>query len=565
MNQQLLRVLVVEDSVDDTELMLRELRKGGFEPKYRRVETPHAASAALDKEEWDAVITDFIIPGFGGFDALALFKKKGLDIPFIVLSGQIGEEMAVRLMKAGAHDCIMKDNLARLVPALTRELREAAMRRERREGERALRESEERFRQLAENIDSAFFMFERASDGSCTRLLYASAAYEKIWGRSRESLYKDGRSWLKAVHPEDAAEVRKNLPMMERGKFNQEFRIIGLEDLKERWVHYRTFPVFNTNGDVYRIAGIAEDVTSRKAAEDQLAANQRQLAGLVEELKSIDEQLKESNETVWQTRKEIEQRVHERTAGLAVANAELQSQILARTRLEGDLIEMADRERRRRGMDTHAKLSQKLMGITFMLKALERKIQHKHLPHVTETRRIQDLINEVINYSDDLAQDFGSLELKTDDLARELKTFAANVRKSFQISCRFSAKGELPKLPQHTAAQLYKIAQDATGNAIKNGSATEIAFSLVSEPNCVRLVITDNGLPFMTGRNPGDGMSWRIMRSRASLIGGSLQIEPQEGQGMVVTCTVLLANDGTTWPAPPREYGEALGAIAKSC
>src|SRR5579884_3478346 len=278
MNQQLLRVLVVEDSVDDTELMLRELRKGGFEPKYRRVETPHAASAALDKEEWDAVITDFIIPGFGGFDALALFKKKGLDIPFIVLSGQIGEEMAVRLMKAGAHDCIMKDNLARLVPALTRELREAAMRRERREGERALRESEERFRQLAENIDSAFFMFERASDGSCTLLLYASAAYEKIWGRSRESLYKDGRSWLKAVHPEDAAEVRKNLPMMERGKFNQEFRIIGLEDLKERWVHYRTFPVFNTNGDVYRIAGIAEDVTSRKAAEDQLAANQRQLA-----------------------------------------------------------------------------------------------------------------------------------------------------------------------------------------------------------------------------------------------------------------------------------------------
>lgn len=517
--------------------MLRQLRRGGYEPKFERVDTPEGLSAALDKGGWDIVITDYIIPGFGGLEALQLFKKKGIDVPFIVLSGQIGEDMAVQLMKGGAHDCIMKHNLARLVPAVTRELREAAVRRERHEAERALRESEERFRQLAENIDSAFFMFERASDGNCSRLLYASAAYEKIWGRSRESLHQDGRSWLKAVHVEDVEAVQKNLPAMERGEFNQEFRIIG-SDSKIRWVHYRTFPVFNADGAVYRIAGIAEDVSERKAAEEQLAANERQLENMVEELKAIDEQLKESNQAIWESSMELERRVHERTAGLVVANAELQDQIRARTRLEGELLEMADRERRRRGMDTHAELSQKLMGISFMLKALERKVLHKHLPRVVETRKIQTLINEVINHSENLAQDLGSQDLQGDDLARELKVLAASVRKMFQISCQFTSKGNLPKLGHNIAAQLYKIAQDAAGNAIKEGHATMLTFSLVSEPGMIRLVVKDNGLPFITSRNSRDGMGWRIMHSRAGLIGASLQIEPQSGQGMVVTCTV---------------------------
>jgi two-component system, NarL family, sensor histidine kinase UhpB len=560
MTQQVLRVLVVEDSEDDTVLMLRQLRKGGYEPKCTRVDTPRAVSAALDRDEWDLIITDFLIPGFGGLDALALYKKKGLDVPFIVLSGQIGEDMAVRLMKSGAHDCIMKDNLARLVPAVARELRDAEVRRERREAEQALRESEERFRQLAENIDSAFFMFERSDDGHCSRLLYASAAYEKIWGRTIDSLYKDGRSWLKAVHPEDQAAVRKNLPSMERGEFNQEFRIISLDD-KVRWVHYRTFPVFNTHGDVYRIAGIAEDVSARKAAEEQLAGSERQIGQMVNELKSIEEQLKESNESAWETRKELERRVHERT-GLAAANADLQNQILARARLEGELLEMADRERRRHGVDIHARLSQKLMGVSYMIKALERKVEHKHLLRVKETRRIQNLINEVINHSDDLAQDFTPRELQGNDLARELKALAANVRKTFQIPCHFTAKGPLRNLPQHAAAQFYKIAQDAVGNAVKHGQARMISIALHSERARVKLVVKDDGLPFINTRNPSDGMGWRLMNSRASLIGGSLQVEPQPGQGMVVTCTMpLTRTDNTAWLAPIAENGDAAASI----
>jgi signal transduction histidine kinase len=133
-----LRVLLVEDSEDDAVLLARELRRGDYAPALRRVETAAAMRAAL-ADPWDLVISDYALPQFSGLDALSLLRASGLDIPFIVVSGAIGEEVAVAAMKAGAHDYLMKDNLARLVPAIQRELREAGERRRRRlaEAERA--------------------------------------------------------------------------------------------------------------------------------------------------------------------------------------------------------------------------------------------------------------------------------------------------------------------------------------------------------------------------------------------------------------------------------------------
>ncbi len=130
-----LRVLLVEDSADDAELVLRALRRGGYQPEHRRVDTPEDMARALDEHDWDIVLADYAMPRFSAFDALAMVQERGLDIPFIVISGTIGEEIAVQAMKAGAHDYLMKDNLARLVPAVERELREADERRARRVAE----------------------------------------------------------------------------------------------------------------------------------------------------------------------------------------------------------------------------------------------------------------------------------------------------------------------------------------------------------------------------------------------------------------------------------------------
>lgn len=123
-----LKVLFVEDSVDDVLLLVRELRRGGFDPEYVRVETLETMSAALDDQKWDIIISDYVMPGFNGLAALELARKKSPAMAFIMVSGKMGEETAVEAMKAGAHDYITKQNLSRLVPAVARELYEAEVR-----------------------------------------------------------------------------------------------------------------------------------------------------------------------------------------------------------------------------------------------------------------------------------------------------------------------------------------------------------------------------------------------------------------------------------------------------
>lgn len=129
-----LRVLIVEDSEGDAVLLLYALKKGGYDPTYERVYSRETMTAALD-QPWDIVIADYVIPCFGAPEALQLIKERNLDVPFIIVSGAMGEENAVTAMKAGAHDYIMKDNLARLVPAIDRELKEVEVHRNKQKAE----------------------------------------------------------------------------------------------------------------------------------------------------------------------------------------------------------------------------------------------------------------------------------------------------------------------------------------------------------------------------------------------------------------------------------------------
>src|ERR671928_2233759 len=146
-----LKVLLVEDSEDDALLLVRRLRKGGYDTTWERVDTPWDMEAALEGTSWDLVISDHFMPAFSSSAALGLLRRKGfVDLPFIIVSGQIGEDAAVAAMKAGAHDYLMKDNLARLNTAIERELREAEVRRER-------RQAEEKYRSIFENAVEGLF------------------------------------------------------------------------------------------------------------------------------------------------------------------------------------------------------------------------------------------------------------------------------------------------------------------------------------------------------------------------------------------------------------------------
>ncbi len=133
-----LNVLIVEDSEDDILLIKRALLQGGFTPHIRQVDQPDTLLAALSEQSWDVIISDYALPNFSGLAALELFKQTGLDLPFIIVSGAIGEEVAVTAMKAGAHDYILKGNMIRLAPAIHREIKEATVRRERKKLEKQL-------------------------------------------------------------------------------------------------------------------------------------------------------------------------------------------------------------------------------------------------------------------------------------------------------------------------------------------------------------------------------------------------------------------------------------------
>jgi signal transduction histidine kinase len=137
-----INVLIVEDSEDDADLVLLELRRGGFNPLHKRVENGREMIAALEERSWDVILSDFSMPQFTMSRALAMVQERGLDVPFLIVSATIGEEAAVEAMRAGAHDYILKDNLGRLVPAVRRELKEAEIRKERKDLEEQLRQAQ---------------------------------------------------------------------------------------------------------------------------------------------------------------------------------------------------------------------------------------------------------------------------------------------------------------------------------------------------------------------------------------------------------------------------------------
>ncbi|NBV21869.1 MAG: PAS domain S-box protein [Proteobacteria bacterium] len=181
--KQPLRVLVVEDSEFDAKMLVRLLDRGGYATSYERVQTADAMAAALANKQWDLVLSDYNLPGFNATLALQLLQATKLDIPFIIVSGGIGEDIAVASMKSGANDYLMKGNLARLVPAVERELRDAAVRQARHKAENELRESEQRYRLLWETATDAILLMDTNS-----AILFANPAVQMIFGYSPSEL-----------------------------------------------------------------------------------------------------------------------------------------------------------------------------------------------------------------------------------------------------------------------------------------------------------------------------------------------------------------------------------------
>jgi len=271
-----LRVLMVEDSKDDAFLIMRELRRSGCASVFERVDTAEDIRVALDEQEWDVIISDYSMPSFSGSDALEVLKEHGLDIPFILVSGKIGEETAVEIMRAGAHDFVRKDALFRLVPAVERGIREAEMRREHHETQEALRESEEKFKSVFENVPTG--IYRTSPDG---QILMANPALVHMLGYTS---------------PEDLGtrNLEKNgfYFSLSRRRFKELIEKEGeIKDFESVWkrrdgslIHVRenAKAIREEDGGVLYYEGTVEDITERKQAEKAQEKSEEKYRNLIE-------------------------------------------------------------------------------------------------------------------------------------------------------------------------------------------------------------------------------------------------------------------------------------------
>jgi two-component system, NarL family, sensor histidine kinase UhpB len=544
-----IQVLLIEDSEDDTALLEIALKRAGYAPICHRVETPEALRAALDRQKWDVVIADYLLPRFDGLAALAMVRERGLDLPFIIVSGYITEETAVAAMKAGAHDYVMKDNLARLGPALERELRDAVVRHERRRSEMQLKAQHGVTLVLA----TAVSLDQAAPDIVKTLLESLVMDFGALWvvdplGHELRPCALHPRAGVPSLNSFVEAFGRLTLPSGSglAGRVWRERQAVWITDLaqdtslsrrdREVWAGLQSAGAFPIQGDD-TFFGVLEFFALRRMEPDPTLFNL--MTAINSEIVQFIER-RNAESALRRAHDELEMRVQQRTADLKTANARLQTAIAERRRLEFELLEITEKERRRIGLDLHDDLGQQLSGLALMTKGLQLKLAKRRAREASDASKIHNLVQQAMNHARDLARDLATLDLTGDDLPAALADLAKHAEKLFRISCRVEVKGEAPRLESNVASQLYKITQEAVTNAIKHAKAKAVAIRLANGSNVLVVSVQNDGLPFPNMKDASPGMGLRIMNYRANLIGATLEIQGNNPRGTSVICSVPL-------------------------
>jgi len=258
---QRIRLLIVEDNPSDADLMLRELRRAGFDPDWRRVDTETDFLASLDPEP-DLILSDYAMPHFSGLKALQLIGERGLKIPFILVSATIGEETAVAAMREGAVDYLLKDRLARLGPAVAQALEQSKLRQGRERAEEASRASEQRFSLFMDNLPGFAWIKDEKR-----RYVYANKTLRGLVLRARDWFGKtDDQIWSAEL----AANYKASDLQVIETKAPTEIVETVLQGEELRTALISKFPILNDQGEVNFICGIGIDITERKQAEERM-------------------------------------------------------------------------------------------------------------------------------------------------------------------------------------------------------------------------------------------------------------------------------------------------------
>lgn len=554
-----LRTLIVEDSEDDALLIVKELKRGGYDPSYERVDTAAGMSIALSKQEWDVMLVDHSMPHFSAPAALNLMKKRGLDLPFIIVSGTLGENNAVKAIKAGAHDYLTRDNLKRLAPAVKREMKEAAARRRHDEKElvryrrrleelvaertaelaaanRKLHLDIEKRKGIEERLRFTEFSVERSAVAtywldSQARVLHVNDAACKALGCSREEIL------TMTVHDFDPDYPRQSWDTFWENLKERGHLII---EARHRARNGRVFPVeieanYFEYGDEEYCFSFARDITERKQAEQEIKA----------------------------AHDKLERKVRERTAGLSKANDELNAKIAERKRVEREIIQYhkrlrslasesllaEERERKRISMELHDRIGQPLLALKLMVGSLR---EFTHSAGMTEALdKIDNLIGGTIDDARTLTFELSPHVLYMLGLEAAIEWLAEKSEKRYGVSFQYESDHKPKPMDEDLKVFLFQAIRELMANVGKHARAANAKVTVRRNNGTLSIGVEDDGVGFnvseldsIRGGNVGFGLF--SIRERLYHLGGSFEITSKSGAGTKIRLTApMKAPTGT--------------------
>lgn len=386
-----------------------------------------------------------------------------------------------------------------------------------------LGESEGRFRIMAEWVP--VFIFTTEPDGSVDYINARFTAYTGI-----EAQEAAGFGWMRAIHPDDSATVLEQWrTAIETGQpFSSGLRMVS-SDGDYRWFHCHAHPVYDEHFRIVKWFATCADI-------DELMHSQG-------ELKALNERL--------------EERVEERTAQLVTANHEIEREFRERQRLEQEMLDISEKERRALGEDLHDGLCQHLSGLAFMAETLSFKLRDKGMQE--EAGRLDGLtglIRSAAGQARAVAKGLHPVDVDANGLVAALKDLSTR-HSANQVHCRLRCARPVLVRDNSVALHLYRIAQEAVVNALKHASAKEIVIDLSASRDQLTLSVTDDGLGMPEDQGGKEGMGLHLMRYRASVIGGKLTTRRSESGGTVVTCVLPMSIEADEWDALDEEVSLA--------
>jgi len=472
-----LRVLILEDSARDAELIVRELRNFGYDPNWSRVDTEEDYRSQVTAD-LGLIIADYALPQFDALSALAIVQEQGLSTPFIIVSGTISQETAVSAMKQGAADFVLKDRLARLGPAVANALRQRQLRDEKGRVEQTLIRNEARFRRLVTRMSALVVELDQRGT-----ILFVNETVSAVTGFTPDEILS--RNAFELFFPgENRAQLAPALELLSRGEDLRNY-VTRCRTKAGEWIsiEWNSANEYRVDGRLQKIIAFGMNISERKKLEEQREADVRRLAELSRRVVAVQEA----------ERRRLAAELHDRTSPNLSAAALILGTIAA------DLPPQVPGGLESRLADTSALLGDTIAGIR------------------------------------DVCAELRPATLDYAGLPEALREYAGQLSQRTGIAVNVSSGSPKARLNPDSESMLFRIAQEALTNCAKHAQASAVTIELRFSNAQAVLTISDNGTGFdpevlgQPGSRPGLGLL--TMRERVEFAGGKFSLESAPGKG----------------------------------